>query len=460
MRRTVALFVLALSSPAWSATYQVGPSREHRQLAEVAKKLEPGDVIELDGDASYEGGVVFARPGKPQAKITVRGVRVNGKRPLLRGGKNTLEARGDHYVFEGLELTEGSFRCFYHHAHDVTLRDSVVHDCPKHGVLGADEGSGSLLLEWVEVYRSGGGTRDHQIYVTTDQKAHPKSVFRMQHSYVHDANGGNNVKSRAERNEIFYNWIEGATYHELELIGPDGQDEALAREDSDVVGNVLVKTNESFVVRFGGDGTGQTFGRYRFFNNTVITRAGASAVFRLFDGIESVEARNNVFVAAGGGPVSLVRAREAKWKDGQESFAGSNNWYPTGSTGVPAGWTASLTGADPGLRAGPTDPRPARGSPLVDRGVENGLVPSHHPPLRGLSAPGQAEARRITSAVDLGAFELAVDAPVAPAPTAAPKGPAPSACGCRSGPAGPSFGWIALFVSGFCALVARARRFR
>jgi len=37
---------------------------------------------------------------------------------------------------------------------------------------------------------------------------------------VHDGNGGNGVKSRAERNEIYYNWIEGSLYHELELIGP------------------------------------------------------------------------------------------------------------------------------------------------------------------------------------------------------------------------------------------------
>ncbi len=96
----------------------------------------------------------------------------------------------------------------------------------------------------------------------------------MQYCYIHDANGGNAVKSRAERNEIYYNWIEGALYHELELIGPDpagGVSEGAAREDSDVVGNVLRKRNDFAVVRFGGDGTGQSNGRYRFVNNTVIT---------------------------------------------------------------------------------------------------------------------------------------------------------------------------------------------
>ncbi|MCZ7679294.1 MAG: hypothetical protein M5U28_11265 [Sandaracinaceae bacterium] len=72
-----------------------------------------------------------------------------------------------------------------------------------------------MLLERVEVHHCGGGDRDHQIYMATDEVAYPGSVFRMQHCWVHDANSGNNVKSRAERNEIYSNWIEGAYYHEL-----------------------------------------------------------------------------------------------------------------------------------------------------------------------------------------------------------------------------------------------------
>ena len=68
--------------------------------------------------------------------------------------------------------------------------------------------------------------------------AHPGSVFRMEHCWVHDGNGGNGVKSRAERNEIYYNWIEGSYYHELELIGPDGMDESLARERPPAGGGV------------------------------------------------------------------------------------------------------------------------------------------------------------------------------------------------------------------------------
>src|ERR1041384_8237829 len=58
--------------------------------------------------------------------------------------------------------------------------------------------------------------------MATDETAFPGAVFRMQHCYVHDGNGGNNVKTRAERNEIYYNWIEGAAYRAVELSGPAG----------------------------------------------------------------------------------------------------------------------------------------------------------------------------------------------------------------------------------------------
>src|SRR5262249_49082478 len=143
-----------------------------------------------------------------------------------------------HYRFQGFEITGGTQRCLYHHGADLSVVDTLVHDCARQGILGADEDSGSLSLEYVEVYGCGAGDQAHQLYIATDEAAHPGSAFRMQHSFIHDGRGGNNVKSRAERNELAYNWIEGAFYHEVELIGPDGQDPARAREDSDVVGNV------------------------------------------------------------------------------------------------------------------------------------------------------------------------------------------------------------------------------
>ncbi len=422
----VASLLVLPAGIALADTYQVGPGRPYTTLQQVAPLLGPGDRVEVDGGVTYPGDLVFTQAGTAAQPITVVGLRAGGQRPLIAGGTNTVTfsspwpytSGADWYVFEGFELTGGSFRCLYHQAANLVVRDTVVHDCPAHGILGADEGSGSLTLEYSEVYRCGNGGSQHQIYMATDEENRPGSVFRMQHCYVHDGLGGNNVKSRAERNEIYSNWVEGGYYHELELIGPDPSVASdPPREDSDVVGNVLRKVGSTFyVVRFGGDGTGETGGRYRFVNNTVL--ASSSAVFRLFDGLESLEAHNNVFLRPDGDGVNLVRTVEAVWTTGSEVIAGSNNWVETGSTNVPAQWTGTLTGADPGFVDLPgLDLHPAGGSPLVDAGTNDPqpppgfpfpsplFPPAFEPPSHALQAPGSAVARVAGAAVDIGAFE-------------------------------------------------------
>ncbi|WP_437928316.1 right-handed parallel beta-helix repeat-containing protein [Sorangium sp. So ce291] len=416
----IALSVLLAASPASAATYEVGRGKAYSSLAEVAPRLAAGDVVEVEGDATYPGDLIFKKSGTEAQKITIRGVRANGRRPVLSGGTNTVVFGGNHYVFEGFEITGGASRCVFNRAHDVTIRDAVVHDCPGHGILGADSESGSFTLEYVEVYACGSGDSRHPIYIATDEETRLGSVFRMRHCYVHDGNGGNNVKSRAERNEIYYNWIEGARYHEIELIGPDGQDEGLAREDSDVVGNVFRKTGKHFVARVGGDGTGQTFGRFRFVNNTFLLAPGSNAAIRMFDGIESVEMSNNVFYRPGGGGVEVYVDRSASWATGAALISGANNWVPRGSSAIPAGWTGTLQGADPGFaNIDALDLRPSADSPLVDAGARSTPSPAGHPfpgPLaaprfaparapRAARAAGEALSRPTAGAIDIGAYE-------------------------------------------------------
>jgi hypothetical protein len=411
------LGVFGLSGVANAATYQVGPGKTYANLAAVAPVLAAGDVVEVTGDTTYSS-VRFEKAGSQDKKITIRGIRVNGKRPVLSGGANTVEFAGNHYVMEGFDITGGSSRCVFHHAHDITLRDSVVHNCPGHGILGADSDSGSLTLDYVEVYSAGSGDTRHPIYIATDESAYPGSVFRMQHCYVHDGNGGNNVKTRAERNEIYYNWIEGAMYHELELIGPDGQDAGLAREDSDVVGNVFRKTKQTYVTRVGGDGTGDTSGRYRFVNNTFLLAQGSSAAFRVFDGIQSIEMHNNVFYRVGGGGVQIMNTSNASWSTGSAIVAGSRNWVAQGSSTVPASWTGTITGTDPGfVDLGALDLRPSEGSALLDVGTmvtasapgyafpSPLALPTMLPPRGALEPVGSASARPVVGGIDLGAFE-------------------------------------------------------
>lgn len=428
----IAILFLCLSWTARNAaatTYEVGPGKPYAALQNVAPLLNPGDLVLVYGGATYPGGVILNRAGTAANPITVRGVRVGGVRPILSGGFNTIELQANHYIFEGFEVTAGSFRGIYHHAHDITVRDCLVRDCPAHGLLGADSDSGSLLLDYCEFRNCGNGTTQHQVYMATDNTVYPNAVFRMQFCWVHDANGGNNVKSRAGRNEIYYNWIEGAQYHELELIGADGQVPSLVREDSDVVGNVLRKVDSqgTFITRIGGDGTGTSDGRYRFAYNTILLAPSTTAsVFRLFETLESFEAHHNVIYRLGGGPVSMTSTSGLTIPLSSVAIVGTKNWIPSGSTNVPAAWTGTIAGAAPGFvsSTAPLNLVPAAGSPLLDASAASMPSPSgfpfpnplplplFSPQLQSVPVVGYAKARAIAGILDLGALERAGATPL------------------------------------------------
>lgn len=445
------LLVLASSCQLFAATYLVGPTRPHSSLNALfddpAIDLNGGDLVLVDGGVSYGGNVILRADdgGAPSNPVTIRGIRggPNSTRPLLQGGTNTIEFRlANHVVFEGFEVagtgntSTGTFRCIYHHSHDLVVRDVLIRDCPRHGVLGADTDSGSLTIEYSEIRNAGSNGVNHAIYMSTDQVAYPGSVFRLQHSWVHDSqfdttvSGGNLIKSRAERNEIYYNWLEDAFQHELELIGPDpagvavGWTDALKREDSDVVGNVIVHSSSTpFVIRIGGDGTsgtGDTKGRYRFANNTIIGLGDAAtlSVFRTHYGILSAQMHNNLVWRSGSNALRIWREETpTNWVNGVQ-ITGSHNWVQSGATFVPTDWSNTLTGADPGLsNIGSLDLRPLGTSPLVNAGTANTQPPVAHNfsgtlatplfhPSRVLQLVGAAAGRTISGAIDIGAFEL------------------------------------------------------
>ncbi len=181
-----------------------------------------------------------------------------------------------------------------------------------------------------------------------------------------------------------------------------------------MVGNFLLKTTGSSVVRFGGDGTGETNGRYRFVNNTVIANNTTKTVFRLFDGLESVEMHNNVFAGPAGSTFALIRDIEAKWAKGYAIIGGSNNWVPTGKA-TPSQWKNTRRGSDPGfVNASTFDFTPLPGSQLRNAGnlaptspVEapfpNPLnLPLFVPPRQKIEAP---RLRLSDGAIDIGAIE-------------------------------------------------------
>ena len=189
------------------------------------------------------------------------------------------------------------------------------------------------------------------------------------------------------------------------------------------MGNVLWKKTKPAgdadyfsVTRIGGDGTGESHGRYRFVNNTIL--CGSRPVFRMFDSLESVEMHNNVFYRIDGNGVQIMRTVEALWTTGSAVIAGQNNWVQTGSTQLPTQWTGTVTGGDPGfadLTGG--NFHPLSGSPLTNGGTpapggppgypfpSPAFPPAYVPPRGILIPPGTGEQRSANGAIDMGAYE-------------------------------------------------------
>ena len=175
------------------------PGRTYAQLQPLfdAVDLQPGDIVEVDGNATYDAAhpasLREADGGAARQPGDLRGLRINGQRPILRGGTNTIEFRLVR-PRRVRKLRSQRHRQRQHRpsaASTTTPRchhpRRLIHDCPRHGILGADNDSGSLLVEYSEIRNAGSGGSNHAIYMATDEMAHPGSVFRLQYSYVHDS---------------------------------------------------------------------------------------------------------------------------------------------------------------------------------------------------------------------------------------------------------------------------------
>lgn len=354
------------------------PSTQFPALAALLPTLVPGDIVDVRPLANGQpyGPIKFTKAGTPQQPIILRGVRDNnGQLPRIQGFDDAvlgaIKFQGSHHmVLDSFEITNGAnalsgasqadrdkaLYCIANQAHEVTIRNSRVFNCLNHGILGQDEGSGSLTLDRVEVTTSGcdedkgmtcardeHGDSDykHPVYVATDPEEHDGAVFRVLNSYLHDNIAGETIKSRSQRAEIRGNWIEskGKQDRALGLYGYEPFEASLIKPiHHDVVGNILVVEGGSSMARFGGDGTGSTFGRTRFVNNTVLLDASygelnaSRPVIRLDGQLEAFIAYNNIFQVGGGAAerkVVLVRENDnLQWATGQPKVLLSHNHVP------------------------------------------------------------------------------------------------------------------------------------
>ena len=278
--------ILGLNVSAWATVYHVGPGQPNATVSAVAKRLQPGDLVELHGPIT--DAITLSNDGTRERPIVIRGVGDQPVRIDFAGVKDGILAEGDHYVLENLELTGATYRGIRHFCDNLVVRGCYLHH-NRNGIMGSDSiQTGDILIEYCEFEANGSGIYAHQMYLASWR---PRATATVQFNYIHDGTGGANLKSRMPRNVIQYNWFESAGGKPLDLIDADNGPRVI--EETRLIGNVIIGQNRGNVWQFVAIGKAYGFHAER------VTETGQFA-----DAFERTH-------AAGGGVIELMIDPEA-----------------------------------------------------------------------------------------------------------------------------------------------------
>jgi len=193
-----------------AATYRVGSVQEIKGLGDIAEKLQPGDTVEID-PGIYREVLKLRANGTEGAPITIRGIgktrsvfdadglNVSGRDGIPRG---IFQIEGAYYIIEHLEFKNARNG---NNAAGIRLLGStnaVIRDCKVSycdmGIFGSDRETATI--EACDVGFN--STIEHNGYSHNFYMSGNRVVVR--NCYIHDCLYGQNFKSRAHYNELWY----------------------------------------------------------------------------------------------------------------------------------------------------------------------------------------------------------------------------------------------------------------
>ena len=322
-----------------ATTYPVGTNRAIKTLGAVLPRLRPGDVAEIDPGVYRETARITLN-GTRESPITIRGV--GAERALFDG--EGLDTSGRGSVPRGIFQIEGAYIVIEHlefrnarngeNAAGVRLLDStnaLVRDCTisrcDMGIFGGDRETATI--QDCEVFLNGTPSFNgysHNFYMSGN-----RVVVRGCH--IHDSAFGQNYKSRAHYNELWFNWITDSNEGEVGCVDSKG---ATDRPNSNtlLVGNTIISHRErtgnaAKFVLFGTESGGGHDGTLFLFHNTFIAGDPRIQFLTLSDPKARAVIQNNVFV--GGNQILSLPQMPA-------SIIANHNLLPKGAP-APEGWT-------------------------------------------------------------------------------------------------------------------------
>src|SRR5579875_153556 len=181
-----------------------------------------------------------------------------GKAAIVTGGQNILLKNLD---ISGVTVPDGNGAGVRYDQGTLTLDNVSLHG-NQEGILGGADANGSITIENSNIYGNGTSSGNtHNIYIGDIAQ------FTLTNSYVHDANVGHEVKSRAENNTITNNVIadnSGTSSYAIDL--PNGS-------NATITGNSIeqgVNNQNHTVNAYGEEGNLHAGTSVTLSNNTVV----------------------------------------------------------------------------------------------------------------------------------------------------------------------------------------------
>lgn len=278
-------------------TWRVGPGGELATIAEAARLARDGDIVEVQA-GSYRGDVAVWL----QKQLTLRAV--GGRARLYADGRAAEQKaiwvirHGDFDVsgfdFVGARVPDRNGAGIRFEGGRLRVADCLFWG-NENGILTIDSDPASeLAVVSSEFGYSGAGDGlSHNIYVGRLGR------FSITGSYLHHANVGHLLKSRAAVSEVTYNRITdeigGRASYELDF--PNGGDVR-------VLGNVVQQVREtenSVILSYGAEGLAYASNRLDVASNTLVNDHPYGGTFvHAAPGTQAVVLTNNLLVGRGG----------------------------------------------------------------------------------------------------------------------------------------------------------------
>ncbi len=265
-------------------TLTVGSGQQYGTIAAAVAAASSGDTINVQAGTytndfpSQINGLTIQGVGGI-VKLVATEQPGNGKAYLDVAGNTTLR----NLDISGVTVSDANGAAIRYESGNLVIQNTAIHG-NQDGILGAADASGTITIDGSEIYSNGTGTGStHNIYIG-DIK-----TFTLTNSYIHDANVGHEVKSRAETNIITNNRIEdGSSTASYQIDLPNGGNATIS-------GNVIQKSANSgnhVTIAYGEEGNAHSGTAVSITGNTIVSdQSGASVIWNTTNA--AVSASNN-----------------------------------------------------------------------------------------------------------------------------------------------------------------------